>query len=126
MKQDSIEWFIQAIRQLPSDKCVTNGQTGYNNYTTQKEHWLGWLDPNSGTGTYARRSAPDRDARYVYNHIVEPKMLLWLISSAGVENKLVQAAIEAAESGSTMAGKSAEIRKNVPWSEVASALLKGE
>ena len=26
-----------------------------------------------------------RDARFAYNHIVEPKMLLWLIEAAGVK-----------------------------------------
>jgi len=125
MKEGSIEWFIQAIRRLPSDESVTNEQ-GYNNYTTQKDHWLGWLDPNSGTGTYPRSDAPNRDAKYVYNHIVEPKLLLWLISAANVESDLVQAAIHAAESKTAMASKSAAIRKNVPWAEVAAALSKGQ
>jgi len=125
MKPDSIEWFTQAIRRLPSDEPVTN-QPGYNNYTTQKDHWLGWLDPNSETGTYPRRSRPDRNAKYVYNHIVEPKMLLWLISAAGVNQELVQAANKAANGESSLASKSAAIRKNVPWSEIASTLLNHE
>jgi len=126
MKLDSIEWFTQAIRLLPSDELVANRQPGYNSYTTQKDHWLGWLDPNSGTGTYPRRNAPGRGARYVYNHIVEPKRLLWLISAAGVRKELVQAAVRAAECVSSLASKSAAIRKNVPWSEVASKLSKYE
>jgi len=119
---DSIEWFIQAIRRLPSDVPVTKRQPGYNNYRTQKDHWLGWLNPNSGTGTYSRRSAPDRDARYVYNHIREPKMLLWLISASGVGQELVQAATRAAEASSSSASKSAAIRKQVPWPKVSAAL----
>jgi len=125
MKKGSIEWFVQAIRHLPSDEPVTN-ESGYNNYTTQKDHWLGWLDPNSGTGTYPRRSGPDRDAKYVYNHIVEPKMLLWLITAADVQKDLVQEATQAAESVSAMASKSAAIRKNVPWTVVAEALSKDD
>jgi len=126
MHPDSIEWFIQAIRHLPSDTPVSSRHPGYNNYRTQKAHWLGWLDPNSGTGTYRRRSAPDRDARYVYNHIREPKMLLWLISASGVRKELVQAATRAAEASSHPASKSAAIRKQVPWSEVAAALSAHE
>jgi hypothetical protein len=106
MKHDSsIEWFTEAIRRLPSDEPVANRQPGYNNYTTQKEHWLGWLDPISGTGTYPRRSTPGRDACYVYNHIVESKMLLWLISAVGVNQELVQAAAQAAEHASSLASK---------------------
>ena len=123
---ESIVWLIEAIRDLPSDEPVSPGQRGYNTYTTQKDHWLGWLDPHSGTGTYARKSTPDRDARYVYNHIVEPKMLLWLICASGVEPALVQAATDAAEGGSTLAGKSAAIRRQVPWSVVYEALLERE
>lgn len=121
---DSIVWLIQAIRRLSSDEPVAPGQQGYNNYTTQKDHWLGWLDPNSGTGTYARKSAPDRDAAYVYNRIVEPKMLLWLISVSGVKQELVQASIEAAAGASTLARKSAAIRQQVPWAVVEAALLE--
>ena len=121
---ESIVWLIQAIRRLPSDQPVAPGHPGYNNYTTQKDHWLGWLDPNSGTGTYPRKSTPDRDARYVYNHIVEPKMLLWLIPASGVKQELVQAAVEAAEGASTLARKSAAIRRQVPWTIVEAALLE--
>lgn len=122
MKPDSIEWFLDAIRRLPSDEAVELGTAGYNNYTTQKDHWLGWLNPTSGTGTYARKTAEGRDARYVYNHIVEPKMLLWLISVAGVDKKLVESAVTASENVTAMASKSAAIRKNVPWAVVAAAL----
>ena len=122
----SIAWLTQAIRGLPSDEPVAPRQRGYNNYRTQKEHWLGWLDPTSGTGTYPRRSAPDRDARYVYNHVVEPQMLLWLISASGVAPERVQAATRAAAAASSLAGKSAAIRKQVPWPDVAAALLARE
>lgn len=126
MQPDSIEWFIQAIRRLPSDEPVANRQPGYNNYRTQKNHWLGWLDPNSSTGTYPRRCAPGRDARYVYNHIIEPKLLFWLISASGIEPELVKAATQAAEAASSLASKSAAIRKQVPWPKVAAALLAHE
>jgi hypothetical protein len=54
MQSDSIEWLILAIHRLPSDKPVASRQPGYNNYTTQKNHWLGWLDQNSSTGSYPR------------------------------------------------------------------------
>lgn len=124
MKPDSIEWFIEAIRALPSDEPVPNRQAGYNNYRTQKEHWLGWLDPNSATGTYPRKSGPERDAKFVYNHIMEPKMLLWLTAAAGVPKDMLHMAQKAAEIATTLAGKSAAIRRNVPWPEVVAALTK--
>lgn len=98
------------------------GQLGYNNFRTQRDHWLGWLDPMSGTGTYQRADAPGRNAKYVYNHIVEPKMLLWLIAASGVEPTLVSAAQEAADRAQAMASKAAAIRRCVPWAVVAAAL----
>jgi len=122
MSEQSITWFIQVVEQLPSDTPVLKGHPGYNNYTTQKDHWLGWLNPSSGTGTYPRSDAPNRNARYVYNHIMEPKMLLWLIEAAQVENAQVQAATQAARAAASMAGASAAIRKVVPWPIVESAL----
>lgn len=122
MKPGSIEWFIQVIGDLPSDNPVANRTPGYNNYPTQKEHWLGWLNPNSGTGTYPRASRPDRDAQYVYNHIMEPKMLLWLVSAARVSPELIQGAVLASESCSSLASKAAAVRKCIPWPVVSTAL----
>ena len=85
----SIEWLIEAIRALPFDAPVPHGTPGYNQYTTQKAHWLGWLDLAAGTGSYPRSAGAGRDAKYVYNHIIEPKLLLWLVTSAGVNAELV-------------------------------------
>lgn len=122
MSDQSVQWLAKAIQRLPADTAVPVGTPGYNNYTTQKDHWLGWLNPTSGTGTYPRADAPNRNARYVYNHIMEPKMLLWLVSAAQVEINKVQAASQAASSAASMAGASAAIRKAVPWPVVAAAL----
>lgn len=82
------------------------------------------LAPNySGIGTYPRADALGRSAKYVYSHILEPKMLLWLISASEVAPQLVKAAQESAGAASSMPGKSAAIRKCVPWPLVAAALL---
>jgi hypothetical protein len=119
---ESIEWLAQAIRGLPSDEPVPPRTAGYNTYTTQKDHWLGWLDPKAGTGTYPRQASRERDARDVYNRIVEPRLLAWLISAAGVPLALVQAALRAAESEPKLASQSAAIRRHVPWHILAEAL----
>lgn len=119
----SIEWFIEAIRALPSDASVPTGTPGYNQYNTQKAHWLGWLDPTAGTGSYPRSARAERDAKYVYNHIVEPKLLLWLVAAAGLRADLVASARASAEAATTMPGKSAAVRRQVPWATVCEALL---
>jgi hypothetical protein len=36
-------------------------------YTTQKEHWLGWLSEYCGPGYYGRKNW-QRSAEFVYNH----------------------------------------------------------
>jgi hypothetical protein len=64
----------------------------------------------------------NRDARYAYNHIVEPKMLLWLIPAAGVKPALVRAARLAAKGPKTMMAQSAAIRRVVPWDMLAERL----
>lgn len=120
----SIEWFIGAIRALPSDPPVPLGTQGYNQYTTQKAHWLGWLNPTAGTGSYPRSTGAGRDAKYVYNHIVEPKLLLWLVGAAGVQAELVALARASAEAAKSMPAKSAAVRRQVPWATVCHALLQ--
>lgn len=121
----SIEWFIHAIQGLPPDEPVAPGTPGYNRYTTQKAHWLGWLDPSAGTGTYPRSAAPGRDAKYVYNHIVEPKLLLWLIAAAGVDARTVEFAREQAGLANKMPSKAAAIRRVVPWAVLYEHLENG-
>src|SRR5437764_6090445 len=111
----SIEQFIRVVRLLPSDKPVLDTQKWY---TTQKQHWLGWLGEYHGAGAYGRKLGKSRDAEFAYNHIVEPKMLLWLINAAGVKPGLIRAAQQASSRASTLPSKSASIRKLVPWSEV--------
>jgi hypothetical protein len=90
---------------------------------TQKEHWLGWLSQYLGPGAYGRVGSRD-DARYAYNHVVNYKMLLWLIKASGIEPSLVEAAEQAALTSTSLAGKSGAIRRRVPWSIVQSALWR--
>ena len=115
----SIEEFIQAIDKLPSDKHQNYPGKWYK---TQKEHWLGWLCEYQGPGAYARQVGKKRDAKFAYNHIVENKMLLWIIKAARVNPRLVKAAQSASDRAKTMQEKSAAIRKHVPWKEVSAVL----
>lgn len=121
---DTVEGLAAAIHALPSDSPVPKGTPGYNRYTTQREHWLGWLGVTAGTGSYERRTPAGRGAQYVYNHIVEPKMLLWLIAASGVDSELVRRGVHAAAAALTLPGKSKAIRQAVSYSLVADALWK--
>lgn len=122
-KRISIEQFIQVIQRLPSDKPkIVPGVW----YKTQKEHWLGWLREYHGPGAYGRKTGKDRDARFAYNHIVCPEMLLYLIKAVDIRSDLVEAAEKAYQSGSSLMEKSGAIRKVVPWKEIYQAIWEKE
>lgn len=107
----SVRALRQAIASLPSDRPrITPGK----GYQTQQEHWLGWLRDYDGPGAYGRKSREKRDARFADNHIVEPRMLLWLILACGVAASRVKAAREAARRAQTMMQQSAAVRRLVP------------
>lgn len=115
----SINKFITAIRRLPSDKPVDDPKKWYR---TQREHWIGWLSEYHGPGAYERKAETKRDARFAYNHVIEPKMLVWLINAGGVSPHLVAAARREAAEAISMQQQSAIIRHHVPWEVVTQAL----
>ena len=117
MSSYSVEKLINVIKKLPADKEVPSGTQGYSRYHTQKAHWLGWLSKKPGA-KYYRQDAPNRGAKFVYNHIMEPKMLLWLISASGVDDKLIANAQINADNAKTMASSCAAIRKVVSWEDL--------
>jgi hypothetical protein len=118
----SPEWLFHAIEQLPSDEPVAAKTQGYNHYRTQKDHWLGWLNPAAGTGSYPRRTGTNVTARTVYNRIGEPKMLLWLASAADLPSSLVDQARAEAAPLKALSSQCAVIRQHIPWRTLAEAL----
>lgn len=110
---------LAAIRKLAADKPVHNPKK---RYLTQHEHWIGWLSEYGGPGAYGRDATVKRDAKFAYNHIVEPEMLLYLATAAGVDPLQLAAARKAAYEGRTLMQKAGAIRRQLPWSCVASAL----
>jgi hypothetical protein len=116
------EWLSDAIRQLPSDVPVSLKTQGYNQYTTQKDHWLGWLNPAAGTGSYPRRTGANVAAKTVYNRIGEPKMLWWLAYAAGVDQSLLDEAQGRTDPQKPLSSQCAEFRKLVPWRTLAESL----
>jgi hypothetical protein len=115
----SVKALISAIRLLRPDPPVKNPKKWY---LTQKEHWLGWLAEYDGPGAYGRQTGVQRDAKYAYNHIVEPEMLLYLASASGVDCALVVAANQAFAERTTLMQASGTIRKIIPWETIAKAL----
>jgi hypothetical protein len=118
----SIRELLLAVRRLPatmpeSDRLSKGG------YATHKDHWIGWLAEYDGPGYYGR-SNWDRDARYVYQHLNNCNMIVWLNEAAGESPATIRAAITAMLRGgpqkATMAGIA---RFLLPWERAASLLF---
>ncbi len=95
-------------------------------YRTQHEHWLGWLEGYSGPGAYNRRDHR-RTAGFVYNHIVNPQMLIYLAEASRLPKPLVNRAARAALAhATTMSAMCAAIRREIPWKMIEEALPEGD
>lgn len=109
------------------ERALTRGGTWSNMrvwYTSQKEHWLGWLSGYHGPGYYGRQNSR-RTAEFIYNHIVCPPMVLWLAEASGIPKSSVAAAKQAALSAKPhLPAKSAAIRKIIPWEMIEVRLDK--
>lgn len=93
-------------------------------YTSQKEHWLGWLSAYKGPGYYDRKNW-HRSAEFVYNHIVCPPMVLWLGEASGVPTTTVARAKRAAlATPPQFAAQCAAIRKTIPWQLIEPYLVR--
>lgn len=90
-------------------------------YRSQKEHWLGWLGEYDGPGYYGRANW-NRSARFIYNHIMCPPMLLWLAEASGVRRDLLAKARDNVMSVGTRAAGCRVLREAIPWEVVAVAL----
>ncbi len=111
---------LVAISRMPEDKRVCRESVWYE---SQKEHWIGWLLDYRSPGAYGRKVVSGRDAKFVYNHVVCPDLLLFLAKGSGVSERLVRAAREAARvAGPTEMAQSGAIRKHIPWGVVLTAL----
>jgi hypothetical protein len=77
-KEVSIEEFIEAIEKLPRHD-IRGG-------------WIWWLRDYNKPGPYDRLTDQNHTAKFAYNHMTHPAMLIWLIEEAGVEKHLAKKA----------------------------------
>ncbi|MBK7411723.1 MAG: ASCH domain-containing protein [Ignavibacteria bacterium] len=107
------------IQDLPPGRSYNRADIWY---STQKEHWLGWLKEYHSPGAYDRKVTSGRDARYAYNHVMNPEMLLYLVRQSGVSKRLLAQAVREARGLKPIPKKMAAIRRVVPWDLVAEKL----
>lgn len=115
---DVIELLI-AVSRLPEDRRRRRNVW----YESQKEHWIGWLFHYNSPGAYARKITHGRDARFVYNHVVCPGLLVYLARAAGVSRALVREAERLAVAPGTEMARAGAIRRVISWERVQQALL---
>lgn len=109
VKQVSIEEFIEVLQTLPSSEY--------------RDGWIRWLSEYDEPGYYKRLAGMNRSAKFAYNHMANPVMLLHLIQSAGVSKDLVKLAErDYARVPENVHTQSAAIRKRVPWEVLERAL----
>lgn len=123
---------LRIIRDLPSDTPVHRElehaigigvEYGRAWYSSQQEHWIGWLSSYHLPGAYKRKdNLPQTHAKAIYNRLMCPPMVLWLPEAAGVPTPVILAAFEAAFSTSNHATQCAAIRRNIPWEMIEQQL----
>ena len=92
-------------------------------YTSQKEDWLGWLSQSDGPGAYDRKTWRGRSAKFVYNQIQCPPMLLWLAEAVGASKAKLQLARRSAHSGPhNKASYCAMLQEIIPWQDIEGRL----
>lgn len=120
MRPDAtVRELLAVIRSLPPDPPRERPGKWYR---TQQEHWIRWLSDYDGPGAYGRTNPSPRDARTVYNRVVEPGMLLYLASAAGVDGELVQTAEREAAVANSLMQASGRVRRLIPWELLAAHL----
>lgn len=90
-------------------------------YSGQREHWLGWLEEQSGAGHYGRKRL-NKTAREVYERVVNPMLLVYLVEAAerfSTVERIVQHMLDV---GPTMAARSKYFRMWFPWGMVEDVL----
>lgn len=115
----SIRDFLIAISRMQEDRRQLRPGIWYE---SQKEHWIGWLFEYEGPGAYGRKVVRGRDAKYVYNHVVCPDLLLFLAAANGVDAKTIRAAKRGMAQATTQMAQAAVIRRSLPWTTILEAM----
>lgn len=95
-------------------------------YSSQKEHWMGWLGDYCFTGAYERKHPGNHPAQTVYNRIGCSPMLFWLGEAASIPETQIRQAFDAVIGirTSRMASHCRAIRQIIPWEDIARSLAQ--
>ncbi len=108
---------LRAVRKFPEHLPISDKLAWPRSYRSHRAHWIGWLEEYDGEGYYGRQNW-DRNARFIYNHIENHPMLIWLGEAAGL-GEAVHRAVRATRISRHPAAQAAAVRRVVPWVTVA-------
>lgn len=91
--------------------------------TSTRAQWLAWLDEYLGPGYYNRQTSVD-EARHVYKHLNNGRMIVWLNEAAGEESRIVEAAIIAMDGRESAQTEAKYARRVLPWEALARRLFE--
>jgi hypothetical protein len=127
--------FLQAVKKLRKLNIETPQTQEYEDelraismhptdtwYKDQGEHWEGWLKSYNGPGFYKRKNHK-RKPSYIYNHIMCPPMILWLVETTGFDEKAIDETIKITLQQDKYQTQCKFIRKEFPWSDVEERIL---
>jgi hypothetical protein len=109
----SIAGLAKLVRSLPARPVQGEERFGCRR-RCQREHWLAHL----------RDYPREHDAKFCFNHIQCPAMLVWLAGSVGVHRQLIERAINTGMRYRNRASQCAAIRRHVPWTMIEPSLTK--
>lgn len=85
-------------------------------YSSQREHWLRWLEEYPTAGPYGRNAQESTRAKVVYNRVNCPPMVFWLAEAVGVDNvSLTAAHVSALAAPRNQASQAGAIRSKLTW-----------
>ncbi|MEH2497859.1 putative restriction endonuclease [Bradyrhizobium sp. AZCC 1678] len=87
-----------------------------------KQQWLDWLSGYDGPGFYGRENS-DRTARFIFNRLNNPAMILWLAEASGVDQTLIRQAARFPRTNANKQTQAASVRNIISW-EIIEARLQ--
>jgi hypothetical protein len=120
--QHSFDELLAVVRRLPAITPQA-AKLPVNGYETFQEQWIGWLEEYDGPGYYGRADGK-RDARWVYQHLNNGKMIVWLNEAAGESHATIEAAIADMERWEKVQTQAKVARSHLPWERAVKLLFK--
>ncbi|GEC56971.1 hypothetical protein ABIF38_008789 [Bradyrhizobium japonicum] len=119
----NIQQFRAAIDRLCNPTPQSNRLPMPEAHAGFKAQWLSWLEEYLTPGYYDRNIAND-DARFVYQHLNNGRMIVWLNEAAGEDPRIISAAIITMDDRETPQTEAMFARRVLPWESLTRLLFR--